>query len=514
MKRFTRRQFLKRSALSAAGAAIAPHLRFLPGTNVAYAAGPSDAIVVVVQLDGGNDGLNTVYPVANGSTDQRDRYEDYRPTLKLPANDGQITTFMGGGFQDADAFPDAVSVLDFGVNGPDGALYALHPAMTRLHDVYLAGKLAVVNSVHYPYPDHSHFRSDEIWNTGDPLGTGGLGWFGKYLDHAAFGPTEVPVVNHDDSIKPLFTPANTSIFAFRRLSDLQFPAAGEATLKKNKFLDLYLDAAAADPGFYPELRKIGETGIATVNTMELYYKPGGGLGNAGKVEALLLNNEGGYSYSNKLVYDSPLNDSTIGNSRFIRDLRHVAATIRADVGARFFHVRLGGFDSHSSQEDGFYHSFLLRQISDGIAGLYNDMASDVSSSMPGGYAGYRTGNLANKILIVTFSEFARTMRQNASGQNAAGTDHATSACQFVVGGSVIGGQYGAHAQLANPRSNNKDDLRFTHDFRDLYGEILSRWLGVPVPELVGPGKIFAPTPTPDSDGKSYMAYTPIGFLPV
>lgn len=510
MKRFTRRQFLKRSAATAAGAAIAPHLRFLPGTNVAYAAGPADAIVVVVQLDGGNDGLNTVYPVSDGPTNQRSLYEQYRPTLKLPATDAGIASFMGGGFQNSGNFPDAQALLDFGAAGPDGATYALHPAMTAMHGLYQAGNLAVVNSVHYPFPDHSHFRSDEIWNTGDPLGTGGLGWFGKYLDYAGFLSTEVPCVNHDDSIKPLFTPTNTSIFAYRRLSDLQFPADGEDTLKRNKFLDLYLEAAAADPGFYPELRKIGETGVATVNTMELYYKPGSE--NSGRVEALLVNGDGGYSYSNKLVYDSPLNDPAIGNTRFIRDLRHVAATIRADVGARFFHVRLGGFDSHSSQEDGFYHSHLLRRISDGIAGLFNDMNSVVS--LPGGYSGYRTGNLADKVVIVTFSEFARTMRQNAAGQNAAGTDHATSAPQFVVGGTVIGGQYGPHAQLDDPRSSNKDDLKFTYDFRDLYGEILARWLGVPVSDLVGVGKIFAQTVVADADGKSYLGHTPIGFLPV
>jgi uncharacterized protein (DUF1501 family) len=507
MKRFTRRQFLKRSAVTAAGAAIAPHLRFLPGTNVAYAAGPSDAIVVVVQLDGGNDGLNMVYPVSNGPTDQRDLYTEYRPTLALPST---LIELNAAGFPSA--FPDATSILAFNTPNDDGATYALNPAMTGLHSLYQAGKLAVVNSVHYPFPDHSHFRSDEIWNTGDPLGAGATGWFGRYLDYAGFGPTEVPVVNQDDSIKPLFTPANTSIFAYRRLSDLQFPAAGESTLKRNKFLDLYTEAAASDPGFYPELRKIGETGIATVNTMDLYYKPG--AGNSGKVEALLIDDGGGYDYRNPLVYDSPLNDPNIGNTRFIRDLRHVAAAIRADVGARFFHVRLGGFDSHSSQEDGFYHSGLLRQVSDGIAGLYNDMNSDVSSSMPGGYAGYRTGSLANKVLIVTFSEFARTMRQNAYGANAAGTDHAASAPQFVVGGTVIGGQYGAHAQLGDPRANNDDDLKFTHDFRDLYGEILSRWLNVPPSELVGVGKMFAQTPIADSDGKSYLAYTPIGFLPL
>ena len=120
MKRFTRRQFLKRSAATAAGAAIAPHLRFLPGTNVAYAAGPADAIVVVVQLDGGNDGLNTVYPVSDGPTNQRSLYEQYRPTLKLPATDAGIASFMGGGFQNSGNFPDAQALLDFGAAGPDG----------------------------------------------------------------------------------------------------------------------------------------------------------------------------------------------------------------------------------------------------------------------------------------------------------------------------------------------------------------------------------------------------------
>jgi uncharacterized protein (DUF1501 family) len=508
MKRFTRRQFLKHSAVTAAGAAIAPHLRFLPGTNVAYAAGPSDAIVVVVQLDGGNDGLNMVYPLSDGPTNQRSRYAEYRPTLKLPSTLTELNNYNGVGY--SSAFPDATSILAFGTPNADGATYALNPAMTGLHALYQANKLAVINSVHYPFPDHSHFRSDEIWNTGDPLGAGAGGWFGKYLDWAAFGPTEVPCVNQDESIKPLFTPANTSIFAYRRLSDLQFPASGELNLKKDKFLDLYAEAAASDPGFYPELRKIGETGIATVNTMELYYKPG--AGNSGKVEALLIDpNDESYDYTNPLIYDSPLNDPSIGNSRFIRDMRHVAATIRADVGARFFHVRLGGFDSHSSQEDGFYHSGLLRQVSDGIAGLYDDMNSNVS--LPGGYTGYRTGNLANKILIVSYSEFARTMRQNAYGANSAGTDHATSAPQFVVGGTVIGGQYGAHAQLDDPRSDNQDDLKFTNDFRDLYGEILSRWLNMPTSQLVGAGKIFAQTPIVDDDGKSYPAYTPIGFLP-
>ena len=77
----TRRQFLKRSATIAAGATLAPNFKLLPGTGVAYAGGPSDAIVIFVQLFGGNDGLNTVYPL-DGS--QRAKYDEYRPTLALP----------------------------------------------------------------------------------------------------------------------------------------------------------------------------------------------------------------------------------------------------------------------------------------------------------------------------------------------------------------------------------------------------------------------------------------------
>jgi uncharacterized protein (DUF1501 family) len=506
MKKLTRRQFLKRSAVGAAGAAMVPHLRFLPGTNVAYAAGPADAIVVVVQLDGGNDGLNTVYPITDNVDGQLALYQEYRPTIGLPNTNAGVQNFNGAGFDSV--FADATQVLSIGAN-VDGSQYALHPAMTGLHALHTAGKLATVHSVHYPFPDHSHFRSDEIWNTGDPLGTGGLGWFGKYLDYAGFGPTDVPCVNQDDSIKPLFTPTNTSIFAYRRLSDLQFPASDESTLKRDKFLDLYVEAAASDPGFYPELKKIGDTGVATINKMELYYKPG--AGNSGKVEALLINpDDESYDYDNPLVYDSPLNDPNNGNTRFIRDMRHVAATIRADVGARFFHVRLGGFDSHSNQEDGFYHSFLLRELSDGISGLYNELNQSVT--LPVGYTGYLDGNLASKVVIVTFSEFARTMRQNAYGPDAAGTDHAASGVQFVVGGSVIGGQYGNHAVLADPRVDNQDDLKFTHDFRDLYGTILSRWLNVPTVDLVGAGKIFAQTPSGDPNEPAYLGFTAIPFL--
>lgn len=117
------------------------------------------------------------------------------------------------------------------------------------------------------------------------------------------------------------------------------------------------------------------------------------------------------------------------------------------------------------------------------------------------------------MLIVIFSEFGRTIRQNAYSPGEAGTDHGTSAPLFVLGGTVVGGQYGAYPALDDPGSENEDDLRMTTDFRDVFGTILTRWLNVsPAAVGPGPGKILPATPQVDADGKSYTAFTPIGFL--
>jgi uncharacterized protein (DUF1501 family) len=497
----TRRQFLGRGTAIAAGLTLAPYARWIPGTNVSYAAGPAGAIVVFVQLNGGNDGLGTVYPLTGN---QRDLYEEYRPTLKLPATASGLAPWQDLGI-------GGTAILDIGENG--GTRYALHPAMTGFHGLFEAGRLAICHGVHYPHPNHSHFRSEEIYYTLDPLGTSGRGWFGRFLTQAGFAPTDVPGVMIGSQQHPLFTPTDTSLFAFRRLSELVFPAAGERNLKRDVLRTIY-QAAGTTGALFPERAKIGVTGVATIDKMEAYYVPGDGFGNAGKVEALLLDPEGDYDRDNPLVYPSPLNsadNSAVAGLRLARDLRHVAATIRADVGARFFHVDIGGFDTHSSQEKGLFHSALLYEVSAAVSAFFDEIGRAVS--LPAGYSGYRTGDLAGEVLIVTVSEFGRTMRQNAQGANSAGTDHAASAPQFVIGGAVTGGQYGIHAALDDPPTARENDLRMVFDFRDFYGTILHRWLGVSLSDLgPGTGKLLPATPDPDGDGNSYTAFTPLGFL--
>jgi uncharacterized protein (DUF1501 family) len=491
----TRRQFLKRSATMAAGATVAPAMKWLPGTGVAYAGGPSDAIVVFVQLFGGNDGLNTVYPCSNGA--QRTKYEEYRPTLKLPKNGESVAAW-------ATDFDTSSGVLSIG-NDSLGNEYALHPSMKALHDIYGAGELAVVPGVHYPYADYSHFRSEVIYYTGDPIGTSGFGWMGKYLDLSGFSATDVPAVMLGGDYNPLFTPTGTSLFAFNSLRELRFPAGNNSVKRQAQFQAMYAESALSG-GSFPELVNIGNSGVAAIDKFQEYYKSGSATG---KVEALMIDGDGNYNNYNDLTYASPLNyDNGVFRDTYLTsDFRHIAATIRSDVGARFFHLGIGGFDTHSNQENGLYHSYLLNHVSEGIAAFWAEMKNTASLPM-----GYISGDISNRVLIVTLSEFGRTNRQNNDSANSAGTDHGHSAPQIIVGSTVAAGLHGAYPSLDDPQLD--DDLRMTHDFRDLYGTILERWLNVPASDIgPGPGKLFAATPVADWLGQTYTTYTPIPFLP-
>jgi uncharacterized protein (DUF1501 family) len=475
-------------------------MRWLPGTGVAYAGGPSDAIVVFVQLYGGNDGLNTLYPLDGA---ERTKYLSLRPTLAHP------NTAPGLNKWGAEGFDISNGILNVGTDGA-GTSFALHPSMKAMHDLHGSGNLAIVPGVHYPYGDYSHFRSEVIYYTGDPVTAAGSGWMGKYFDLAGFSATQVPAVVMGGDYTPLFTPTGTSLFAFNSLRELRYPAASLRVERSLAFKDVCAESAASDPLSFPELSLIGNTGVAAIDKFEEYYKSGT---DNGKVEALLIDGDGNYNSYNDLVWASPLNPSEgqFRQTNLTDDMRHVAAVIRSDVGARFFHVGMGGFDTHSNQEQGFYHSYLLNQISEAIGALYAELSTPVT--LPGGYTGYLTGDLSDRVLIVTISEFGRTNHQNATDPNAAGTDHGRSAPQFVVGpASLINpGVQGTFPTLTDPIID--DDQRNAFDYRDFYGTILERWLNVPTSDIgPGVGKLFATTPIPDFLGQSYTSYNAIPFL--
>ena len=150
-----RRELLRRGALFVALGLTAPSW---VARTASAAAEPAPAasqgrVLVVVQLGGGNDGLNTVVPVGD------DAYYRVRPTLAIPR-------------------AEAVGLVDG---------LALHPSLAPLKPLFDAGRLALVQGVGYPNPNRSHFRAMDIWQTSAPERYESTGWLGRYLDAQCCG---------------------------------------------------------------------------------------------------------------------------------------------------------------------------------------------------------------------------------------------------------------------------------------------------------------------------------------
>src|SRR4051794_35925559 len=167
----TRRQFLTRTLQSSSLVALG---HVVPGflARTAQAAAPGkDTILVVVELTGGNDGLNTVIPYAD------DLYHKFRPTLRHTK--------------------DSVIRLDDHVG--------LHPGMQGLREMWQQGHLAVVQGVGYPNPDRSHFEAMDIWQSADPKRATQTGWLGRAASTADNRDGGVPILHVGANKQPLAT---------------------------------------------------------------------------------------------------------------------------------------------------------------------------------------------------------------------------------------------------------------------------------------------------------------------
>src|SRR5581483_9536060 len=174
----TRRQFLKRTGLMAAGTVLGPNLWRNPWVRDALASTIGDRYFVVLFLDGGNDSLNTLIPATNGAGTLRTAYEAARKT-------------GNGGLQ---LSPSDLAATLVGTDPNTGAQLALHPGFTGLKALWDLDKVAIVQGCGYPEYSLSHDQARSIWQTGNPLGIGslaGTGWMGRYLA-ANYGSLDIP----------------------------------------------------------------------------------------------------------------------------------------------------------------------------------------------------------------------------------------------------------------------------------------------------------------------------------
>ena len=195
---FSRRDFIKQGLLPVFAGSAVPSV-FANGVAAAAAdapnATPSDRILVLVQLAGGNDGLNTVIPFQDGA------YHDARPTLRQDQGVLRLNAQLG-----------------------------LHPNLKGLKASFDAGQLAIVQGVGYPNPNLSHFASMSIWETASVQGGIGDGWLGRYLnylDHVGESPNHALEGVSAGSLVPPELRSNTPVTALQSLKTFRLQPVNE-----------------------------------------------------------------------------------------------------------------------------------------------------------------------------------------------------------------------------------------------------------------------------------------------
>jgi uncharacterized protein (DUF1501 family) len=453
----TRRQFITRSGLATAGALFAPSLLRLP-FGQAMAATIGDRYLIVLFLDGGNDGLNTIIPVTGGL---RTHYEVARKT--------------GGG---------GVRVLNPLVPGNPlsdpltGEQLGFHPGLASLSEMYDQNMVAVVQGCGYPRYSLSHDVSRSIWRRGAPLSAPGTGWVGRYLAAAGYTGTDIPAVNIGGEVAGEYIQTTTSVLVYNRLQNFGFPYdfdwdddedVDDTPFKNAAFNALY---GAANASVHPAMQYLGGTGNATLTAASTYPQ---------------LHDE--YRSDRPSFYDLYASEDpgalNTGTSRALREIAKVIYGVARgvpNVNARHFECGNGGYDTHSNQgADTGAHYDLHAEVADALKLFYEDLA-DMASGAPSGSG---LASLPGKVLTVVYSEFGRRIPQNDNG-----TDHGSQGPMLVVGGGVNGGLYGEHPNIDKAALGNDGNTLYKQDhsngarstdFRDVYGTIIKHWLNITNP---------------------------------
>jgi uncharacterized protein (DUF1501 family) len=341
-------------------------------------------ILLLVELKGGNDGLNTLIPYADP------RYHQLRPGLGVAR--------------------ERTLQLDEHVG--------LHEKLAPLMEAWKGGDLAIVQGVGYANPNRSHFRSIEIWDTASAASqTLSEGWVARAFDgHRLPQGLGVDSIVIDTNSLPMMGPELRTIVMQDAESFVRQATAMKGT-------------AGISDGGNPALRHL----LAVRHEV----------------------NAAAAGLSDKLrAAQAPAQDYAEG-TLFGRQLDLATRVITAGVSVVAVKVALGGFDTHANQAP--VHETLLSVLANGLATFRRNMIA---------------AGRWDDVMLMTYSEFGRRARQNASG----GTDHGTAAPQFVMGGKVKGGLHGVQPSLGDLQDG---DLRHTVDFRDVYSTMASGCWGRP-----------------------------------
>lgn len=391
----TRRSFLRTTMFGAATSWTVPV--FVQSTFSSLHAAAADAatqavtgkdapILVLVQLAGGNDGLNTVIPFAD------DEYHKARRTLAISAK--------------------ASLKLDDRTG--------LHPSLPFFEKSFKDGALSILHGVGYPNPNRSHFRSTEIWTRAtDANRVGTTGWIGRYFDNACPG--------EDPTVGVALVDRQPDAFVANKRPGIALKAPDLYRWMQGKG-----DGEEAEDVFRQMNSPDAEMGSAG-GSIDMVAGGNGGPGLASASDALSFLERTGLDAQmssdkvRELLRKSKVRAGYPGQP-LGQSLQLVARMIEGGLPTRVYYVSHGGFDTHAGQENA--HAQRLQQLNDSLEAFVKDLEAQ---------------GARDRVLIMTFSEFGRRVSENANG----GTDHGAAAPLFVLGPKVKGGIIGAQPSLTD-----------------------------------------------------------------
>jgi len=278
-----------------------------------------DPILVVIQLTGGNDSLNTLIPYGNSL------YYENRNTVAIPQ--------------------DEVIAIDdnFGFN----------PAMRPIKDLYDQGKVALIQGVGYPNPNRSHFRSMDIWHTCEPDKQGSEGWLGRVIrDIDPNGENVLTGVNFGRGLPRALAVPGVPVASVAVLETYGVLTGISEEPDRTDALDVFARMYAPTIGSGPVMDYLGQTGLDALRGADIL----------------------------KTAPDRYVSSIEYADNAISKNLQGISKVLNANLGTRIFYTQHGGYDTHANQ--GPVHPKLWTELSQAISDFYADLAEhDVSEDV-------------------------------------------------------------------------------------------------------------------------------------
>jgi uncharacterized protein (DUF1501 family) len=390
-----RRQFIKQS-LTAVGAGLMVPRIFFSTARASSQAGPDRRVLVIIELSGGNDGLNTVIPYTDSN------YYSLRPTLG----------FKDSELKDAQGNSTIIS-----------SQFGLHPSMGKLKQLYDAGKVAVVVGVGYPDPSESHFESADIWHAGETSAVRIDGWLGRYADQALLGRPGLTAIAVDDRLpktllsQQVVVPSVPDFQQYGVQTDDNF--SDNRGNKLNALLALH-NRSFPNGSFIEREAQIGADAVSGSIQFQTALQ----------------------GYTSNVQYPD--------NNGLADGLKMLAQVISTIPEVSLLYLQMGGYDTHSDQINSAgkasgQHADLLKDFSEAIDAFHQDLAAH---------------QLADKVIVFQWSEFGRRPGENASHGTDHGTASSIFVIGDAIHGGLYGQQPSLASTALDDAGNPKFTVDF------------------------------------------------------